>query len=470
MKWKLMLILLTILLMAGMCLPVFAAGVSDPAAKNAADCLHALGLFTGTGTGADGNPNYDLNRAPTRQEAVTMLVRLLGKEEEAKSGYWQTPFTDVDSWAAPYVGYAYENGLTNGTGATTFGGSQSVSATQYITFILRALGYSSKTDFAWDCAWEKSDALGITDGGYSANNNAALTRGDVAMISVSALASGMKDGGSLLDNLVAAGAVSEQTAWESGLMYTAYVRSLLAMDGERYTIKLDKDRFVRSEKILELVGEYDAYPGYAKMDDPQPLQTVLTEALGEYTVKCMDGDYSQIGVPGWNEFNVSEGLYTGALITDSRGTILGYGISEDPASDEFTVVTFKTDSRPFINASVAFAKASLNTIPEIACSMVEENGTFVFHFEGIPEKAVWMEKMASGYSSKESDQWAVERSLAAMLGWSQQARKRAFTHPVQNPFTGDPVSHEWQTVFAVFVFLDQDYNIVGYSLGQTQVK
>ena len=111
MKRKLMLILLTILLMAGMCLPVFAAGVSDPAAKNAADSLHALGLFTGTGTGADGKPNYDLNRAPTRQEAVTMLVRLLGKEEEAKAGCWQTPFTDVVSWAAPYVGSAYENGL-----------------------------------------------------------------------------------------------------------------------------------------------------------------------------------------------------------------------------------------------------------------------------------------------------------------------------------------------------------------------
>ena len=73
-------------------------------------------------------------------------------------------------------------------------------------------------------------------------------------------------------------------------MYTAYVRSLLAMDGERYTIKLDKDRFVQSEKLLELVGEYDAYTGFAKMDDPHPLQTVLAEALREYTVKCMDGD------------------------------------------------------------------------------------------------------------------------------------------------------------------------------------
>ena len=81
-----------------------------------------------------------------------------------------------------------------------------------------------------------------------------------------------------------------------------------------------------------------------------------------------------------------------------------------------------------------------------------------------------MKKMVSGYSREASVQWAVDRSLATMSGWSQQDRKRICTDPVQNPFTGDPVSHEWQTVFAVFVFLDQDYNIVGYSLGQTQVK
>lgn len=52
----------------------------------------------------------------TRSEAVTMLVRLLGRENEALSGKWETPFTDVPAWAEPYVGLAYENGLTTGTG------------------------------------------------------------------------------------------------------------------------------------------------------------------------------------------------------------------------------------------------------------------------------------------------------------------------------------------------------------------
>ena len=61
----------------------------------AADVLYDLGLFSGTGTKADGTPNFDLDRTPARHEAVTMLVSLLGKKEGALAGNWETPFTDV---------------------------------------------------------------------------------------------------------------------------------------------------------------------------------------------------------------------------------------------------------------------------------------------------------------------------------------------------------------------------------------
>lgn len=152
----------------------------------AAKQLYAKGLFQGTGTDEDGTPVFELDRTPTRNEAVTMLVRLLGKEDEAKSGTWDIPFTDVANWARPYVGYAYANGLTTGTSATTYGGSESVTASQYLTFVLRALGYESGTDFQWDKAWELSDQIGLTDGEYNANT-ANFTRGDVALISYTSL-------------------------------------------------------------------------------------------------------------------------------------------------------------------------------------------------------------------------------------------------------------------------------------------
>lgn len=165
-----------------------AAWAADDAHTEAAQCLYELGLFQGVGTNADGTPDFALDRAPTRAEAVTMLVRLLGKEEEAKAGTWETPFTDVADWAKPYVGYAYANNLTTGTGATTFGGDITVNATQYLTMVLRALGYSDKweDDFQWDAAWGKADKVGLTHGEYD-ENTTSFTRGDVAVISKSAL-------------------------------------------------------------------------------------------------------------------------------------------------------------------------------------------------------------------------------------------------------------------------------------------
>ncbi|MCK8060109.1 MULTISPECIES: hypothetical protein [unclassified Fusibacter] len=54
----------------------FASGNMDYTAN--ADSLKELGLFNGTSKG------YELNRIPNRVEGAVMLVRLLGKEEDAK--------------------------------------------------------------------------------------------------------------------------------------------------------------------------------------------------------------------------------------------------------------------------------------------------------------------------------------------------------------------------------------------------
>ncbi|MDD6309122.1 MAG: S-layer homology domain-containing protein, partial [Clostridia bacterium] len=183
MKNRILSLLLAVVLVCSLALTAFAASSE---ATDAANTLHNLGLFNGTGTNADGTPIYDLDRVPSRFEAVTMLVRLLGKEAEAKAGTWDTPFTDVVDWAKPYVGYAYANGLTAGTSATTFGGSAIVTASQYLTFVLRSLGYESGKDFQWDKAWEFSDKIGMTDGRYNADTKTFL-HGDVAIISNNAL-------------------------------------------------------------------------------------------------------------------------------------------------------------------------------------------------------------------------------------------------------------------------------------------
>lgn len=192
---KLIAILLAVCLVFALASVAFAA---DEKETGAADALNALGLFQGVGKDAEGKPIYDLDRAPNRMEAVTMLVRLLGKEEEANAGTWEIPFTDVKDWAKPYVGYAYANGLTKGYSEKTFGGTDPVTAAQYLTFVLRAMGYSEADgDFRWDAAWELTDKLGITHGEYDAST-ASFDRGDVAKISWSALAAYVKGEGRFL--------------------------------------------------------------------------------------------------------------------------------------------------------------------------------------------------------------------------------------------------------------------------------
>ena len=192
--------ILAILLSVMVLLAAVPAGVSayTDEEKGAADRLNRLGLFQGTGTKADGTPEYSLDKSMNRAEAVTMLVRLLGKEDEAKAGSYSIPFTDVPQWAKPYVGYAYANGLTKGLSSKAFGSASPVTTTQYLTFVLRALGYESGTDFEWSSAWNKSDDLGITWGEYGAWNNYSFDRGNAVTISSNALDTYMKESDMLL--------------------------------------------------------------------------------------------------------------------------------------------------------------------------------------------------------------------------------------------------------------------------------
>lgn len=166
MKKKLLSLFLALTLALSLAAPAWAATPEE--AQDSAQLLYNLGLFQGSGTNEDGSPRFALERAPTRAEAVTILVRLLGAEEAAQAQTWTTPFTDVPDWAQSYVGYAYAKGYTTGVEPTRFGSSTPVSTAQFLTLLLRALGYEDGKDFTWSTPWTLTDQLGITDGDYTA--------------------------------------------------------------------------------------------------------------------------------------------------------------------------------------------------------------------------------------------------------------------------------------------------------------
>ena len=219
------------------------AHARDFTPEEGANTLYTLGLFQGTGTKANGLPDYHLNGTPTRAQAVTMLVRLLGKEAEAKAGTWDLPFTDLEDWARPYVGYAYTNGLTNGLSETRFGGSAAVTRAQYLTFLLRALGYSSETDFAWNNAASYAASLGLA--AQEPAGQKSFTRGSVAALSAAALAQPVKDSATTLaDQLIAAGTIDRAKAAAFGLTLQPDKSGYLNLAGSSYTLQNGAGRYL----------------------------------------------------------------------------------------------------------------------------------------------------------------------------------------------------------------------------------
>lgn len=184
---------------------------------NCADSLHEMGLFQGTQNG------YDLDRTPTRAEAAVMLVRLLGKEAEAKTLTYTAPFTDLKGWEKPYVQYLYSNGLANGTNRTTFNPTGKCTAQMYAMFLLRALGYSDTADFSYANAIETAREQGIYDTGIINVQN--FLRDDAAAASYTVLSVSPKNSeGTLLDQLVSENAITEANAKRYQSLFSSYAQ------------------------------------------------------------------------------------------------------------------------------------------------------------------------------------------------------------------------------------------------------
>lgn len=169
--------------------------------------LKTLGLFRGSDTGY--GEGFDLEKAPTRMEALIMLIRLLGEEEEALSCTAAHPFTDVPAWANGYAAYGYRMGYTDGMSRTVFGTNVSATAEMYTEFLLRALHYSSTAQSDISNAPERAYFAGVlTAGEVTALRSGEFLRADVAYLSYYALETAVSGGDTLGETLIARGSFS----------------------------------------------------------------------------------------------------------------------------------------------------------------------------------------------------------------------------------------------------------------------
>lgn len=188
-KMKSMISIILVLAMS-LILLISAYAANNAEAETKAAALKQLGLFKGVS-----DKNFDLDRAPTRIEALVMLIRILGKESEALNGNFKHPFVDVEPWADKYIGYAYENGLTKGVSATQFGAGEASSG-MYLTFVLRSLGFDdSAGDFNYNEAGTFAASAGIVPSGVDTLH---FLREDAVLVSWAALEANLKDGSTTL--------------------------------------------------------------------------------------------------------------------------------------------------------------------------------------------------------------------------------------------------------------------------------
>lgn len=226
MKRTLSLLLAFALLCGAIALPASAA-VTEP--HTAANALYELGLFQGVGNLPNGSPDFALDKSATRVEATVMLVKLLGAEQEAKSGRYKHTFTDVPNWASGYVGYAKAKNIVKGVSTTKFDANSLITSSQFVTMVLQAMGYTN-VDYRNPFPVAKSVGL-------SYSNNTPFTRGDMAVVCLSALSccpSGKTQ--TLGQQMVAEGKIQKTTMFYVGLIqkYSGF-NATMAVEGDYLT-------------------------------------------------------------------------------------------------------------------------------------------------------------------------------------------------------------------------------------------
>ncbi len=104
-------------------------------AKEYIDLLSSRGIINGIA-----KDKFGQDKVLTRAEFIAMLARLSGYMGQSGMA---VKFTDVDpnAWYAKYVGWAYENGIANGTGETTFSPNKPISREEMALILINYLRY-----------------------------------------------------------------------------------------------------------------------------------------------------------------------------------------------------------------------------------------------------------------------------------------------------------------------------------------
>ena len=162
------------------------ADVTSEDNQEAIEVLEAVGIMIG-----DENGNFNPDQNVTRNEMAVVMSNLM--EYNVASYKDTSPFTDVPSWAEPYVAACWTNGITAGYSDTIYGGSDTVTTAQAALMLMKALGYFQYSqDFGadWQLATVKQGNNIDLFVGVDSGVTAPMTRDDVAQLVLNTLEAG----------------------------------------------------------------------------------------------------------------------------------------------------------------------------------------------------------------------------------------------------------------------------------------
>lgn len=163
--------------------PSFSDVPADSYYSDAVNWAVANGITTGTGNG-EFSPDDGCSRA----QIVTFLWRAMGSPEPTGS----SSFNDVpaDSYYGKAAQWALENGITTGVGGSSFGSNSTVTRAEVVTFLWRAAGspavsvgsfadVDSGAYYADAVAWAVANGITTGTGESTFSPNAGCTRAQI---------------------------------------------------------------------------------------------------------------------------------------------------------------------------------------------------------------------------------------------------------------------------------------------------
>ena len=115
------------------------ADVTSEQNQEAIEVLQSVGIMVG-----DEKGNFNPDQQVTRNEMAVVMSNLMAYNVATYKN--TSPFTDVPSWAEPYVAACYTNGITAGYSDTVYGGNDTVTTAQAALMLMKALGYPEFTN------------------------------------------------------------------------------------------------------------------------------------------------------------------------------------------------------------------------------------------------------------------------------------------------------------------------------------